>query len=160
MLWNDLFMDCALQERELKLKASLKQIKLKRQVVKKARKQRELPSVAVVGYTNAGTVHLVLFLKQNMLCIVISDFSFHLQKILRNKNGLLKHVLCYHWSQWCLFTQAQLLSWISANYHLYGLVLGAIWWCEKSGVGKYMYWGHKMDMYCVNWKLWYDVLGG
>ena len=42
------------QERELKLKKALEQLKGKRHLLRKSRSKKEIPIVAVVGYTNAG----------------------------------------------------------------------------------------------------------
>lgn len=43
-----------LKERETKLKAALKKVKVHREMLRKGREKKEIPTVAVVGYTNAG----------------------------------------------------------------------------------------------------------
>ena len=43
-----------LQDKEKKIQKALSVIQSKREVTRKARARRELPVVAVVGYTNAG----------------------------------------------------------------------------------------------------------
>ena len=48
-----------LMEREMKLKQQLQQIKDKRKVTRVDRKKKEIPVVAVVGYTNAGKTTLI-----------------------------------------------------------------------------------------------------
>jgi len=48
-----------LMEREIKLKQQLQQIKDKRKVTRVDRKKKEIPVVAVVGYTNAGKTTLI-----------------------------------------------------------------------------------------------------
>lgn len=48
-----------LQNRELKLKKTIAKVEGQRAVEKKERKRREIPTVAVVGYTNAGKTSLI-----------------------------------------------------------------------------------------------------
>ena len=43
-----------LQDRETKLKKALTKVKQHRNMLRSSRKKKELPTVAVVGYTNSG----------------------------------------------------------------------------------------------------------
>ena len=47
-----------LQRREVQLKKALDKLKDQREIVKKERRRREIPTVAVVGYTNSGITSL------------------------------------------------------------------------------------------------------
>lgn len=49
-------------ERESKLKDALKRVQKQRQVLRKSREKKEIPTVAVVGYTNAGKTSLIKML--------------------------------------------------------------------------------------------------
>ncbi|XP_067684131.1 putative GTP-binding protein 6 isoform X2 [Haliotis asinina] len=48
-----------LQERELKLRTALRQVKNQRSLVRKKRQKKNIPTVAVVGYTNSGKTSLI-----------------------------------------------------------------------------------------------------
>lgn len=48
-----------LRNRERKIKDELERIKVRRQMARRTREQRECPIVAVVGYTNAGKTSLI-----------------------------------------------------------------------------------------------------
>ncbi|XP_014681565.1 PREDICTED: putative GTP-binding protein 6 [Priapulus caudatus] len=48
-----------LKEREAKIRKALEKVSSKRQVLKQNRLRREIPTVAVVGYTNAGKTSLI-----------------------------------------------------------------------------------------------------
>lgn len=48
-----------LQEQELKLKAALRKVKRQRELLRKNRLQRQIPLIAVVGYTNAGKTSII-----------------------------------------------------------------------------------------------------
>lgn len=43
-----------IQEREVKLKKALAKVKSQRELLREERTKKEIPVVAVVGYTNAG----------------------------------------------------------------------------------------------------------
>lgn len=48
-----------LRERELKIKKALEKVKSKRQLLRQNRIKKEIPTVAVIGYTNAGKTALI-----------------------------------------------------------------------------------------------------
>lgn len=53
-----------LERRESKLKAAMKKLQLHRQVISERRKKLHLPTVAIIGYTNAGKTSLIKALTQ------------------------------------------------------------------------------------------------